>query len=100
MPAALGEEGVGALVGDDLEVVGVTGLEEVDGSSGPHAEDDGPLDLPHGDVLRVILPVIADCVELVLEFMGERDEEGGEVCGGASDGARLIAEDILDFAPE
>ena len=51
---------------------------------------DGPLDLPHGDLLGVVLPVEAKFVELSLEFMGKGEEvgveEGGEVAsrGGFS----------------
>ena len=35
------------------------------------AEDDGPLCLSHGDMLGVVVPVIAELVELLLEFMGD-----------------------------
>ena len=62
----------GAFVGDDLEVVRSTGVEEVDGRGGPVKEDDGPLFLSHGDVLGVVVPVIAENVELSLKFMGDR----------------------------
>ena len=70
-PFAKGDEGVGALVGNDLEIGGSTGVEEVDGRGRPVAEDDGPLFLPHGDVLGVVVPVIAENVELALKFMGD-----------------------------
>lgn len=64
------------------------------------AEDAGPLDLSHGDLLCVVVPVKAECVELALEFMGEGNkvgvEEGGEVSGGAQGGASLVSEDFLD----
>ena len=35
------------------------------------AEDDGPLLLPHGWMLGVVVPVIAELVELSLEFVGD-----------------------------
>ncbi len=44
------------------------------------AEDDGPLFLSHGDVLGVVVPVIAEVVELSLKFVGDGEEEG--VVGG------------------
>ena len=48
---------------------------EVDGRGRPSTEDDGPLFLSHGDVLGVVVPVITECVELALKFMGDgRDE--------------------------
>ena len=50
---ALGDEVGGAPVGDDLEVGGATGVEEVDGGRGPLTEEDGPLFLSHGEVLGV-----------------------------------------------
>ncbi len=40
------------------------------------AEDDGPLFLSHGDVLGVVVPVIAEGVELSLEFVGDGRDEG------------------------
>ncbi len=39
------------------------------------AEDDGPLFLSHGDVLGVVVPVIAEVVELSLKFMGDGEYE-------------------------
>ena len=77
---ALSDEGSGALLRDDLEVVGATGVCEIDGRGGPLAEDDGPLLLSHGDVLGVVVPVIAEVVELSLKFVGDGEEEG--VVGG------------------
>ncbi len=44
------------------------------------AEDDGPLFLSHGDVLGVVVPVIAEDVELSLKFMGDGEYEG--IVGG------------------
>ena len=70
-PLALSDEVGGAFVGDDLEVVGSTGVEEVDGRGWPVSEDDGPLFLSHGDVLGVVVPVKAENVELSLEFVGD-----------------------------
>ena len=77
---ALGDEGVGAFVGDDLKVVRATGVGDVDGRCGPVSEDNGPLLLSHGDVLGVVVPVIAKYVELSLEFVGDGEDEG--VVGG------------------
>ena len=65
-----GDEVCGALVGNDLEVVGSTGVSEVDGRRRPLAEDDGPLLLPHGDVLGVVVPVVAEVVKLSFEVHG------------------------------
>ena len=42
---------------DDMQFFGVTGLEDIDWWSGLVSEDDGTLDLSHGDVLCVVLPV-------------------------------------------
>ena len=44
------------------------------------SEEDGPLFLSHGDVLGVVVPVVAECVELALKFMGDGEYEG--VIGG------------------
>ena len=77
---ALSDEGSGAFVGDDLEVEGATGVCEIDGRGGPVSEDDGPLLLSHGDVLGVVVPVIAEGVELSLKFVGDGEEES--VVGG------------------
>ena len=63
---ALGDEGRGALLWDDLEVVGAKGVEDVDGRRRPVSEDDGPLLLSHGDVLGVVVPIIAEGFELAL----------------------------------
>ncbi len=46
------------------------------GGVGHVAEDDGPLFLSHGDVLGVVVPVIAKDVELSLEFVGDGEDEG------------------------
>ena len=40
------------------------------------AEDDGPLLLSHGDVLGVVVPVIAEGIELSLKFLGDGRDEG------------------------
>ena len=74
MPASLpslGDEACGAFVGNDLKIVRSTGVEEVDGRGWPVPEDDGPLFLPHGDMLGVVVPVIPEYVELSLEFVGD-----------------------------
>lgn len=72
---ALGDEGVCALVGDDLEIVGATSVVEVDGRCGPLPEDYCPDLLPHGDVLGVVVPVKEEGVELVVEFVGGGEHE-------------------------
>ena len=77
---ALSDEGCRAFLWDDLEVVGATGVGDVDGRCGPASEDDGPLLLSHGDVLGVVVPVVAKDVELSLDFVGDRKDEG--VVGG------------------
>ena len=56
MTLALSDEGHGTLVGDDLNVVGATGMGDIDEGRGPLAEDNGPLFLPHGRVLGVVVP--------------------------------------------
>ncbi len=68
------------------------------------AEDDGPLFLSHGDVLGVVVPVIAEGVELSLKFMGDGRDDGivgvweevrwTEECEGFG------AEEVMDFAPD
>ena len=101
---ALSDEGSGALLRDDLEVVGATGVCEIDGRGGPLAEDDGPLFLSHGEVLGVVVPVIAENVELSLKFVGDGEYEGivgGRVMvPGAEEGACFGLEEGLDFAPD
>jgi len=77
---ALSDEVSGALLRDDLEIVRATGVGDIDGWSGPRTKDDGPLFLSHGDVLGVVVPVIAEGVELSLEFVGDGEDEG--VVGG------------------
>ncbi len=68
------------------------------------AEDDGPLLLSHGDVLGVVVPVIAEGVELSLKFMGDGGDEGIvgvlEEVLGAEEGEGFVAEEIVDFAPD
>lgn len=59
---ALGDEGTSTLLRDDLEVVGATGVREIDGWRGPLSEDDGPLFLSHGEVLGVVVPgILSSC---------------------------------------
>ena len=63
------------------------------------AEDDGPLLLSHGDVLGVVVPGIAECVELSLKFVGDRKDEGivgGRVkVLGSEEGEGFVAEESL-----
>ena len=68
---ALSDEGSGSFVGDDLEVVGLAGVEEVDGRGGPVSSNEGPLFLPHGRVVGVVVPGIAESVELSLKLVGD-----------------------------
>ena len=99
---ALGDEGCGAFVGDDLEVVWATGVEEVDGRRGPVSEDDGPLFLSHGDVLGVVVPIIAEGVELALKFVGDGRDDGVvgvlEEVLGSSECEGFGPEDIVDLS--
>ena len=66
------------------------------------AEDDGPQFLSHGEVLGVVVPVIAERVELSLKFMGDGEYEGivggWEVFVGAEKGTSLGVEKVVDFA--
>ena len=68
------------------------------------AEDDGPLFLSHGDVLGVVVPVIAENVELSLKFMGDGEYEGivGGGCEvlGAEEGFSFGAEEVVELAPD
>ena len=101
---ALSDESGGAFVGDDLEVEGSTGVEEVDGRGGPVSEDDGPLFLSHGDMLGVVVPGIAKCVELSLKFVGDGEDEGivggREIVFGSEEGEGFGLEEGLDFTPD
>ena len=102
---ALSDEGCGALLWDDLEVVRATGVCDIDGRRRPLAEDDGPLFLSHGDVLGVVVPVIAEGVELSLKFVGDGRDEGiigigEEVTSLSEEGESLVAEEIVDLAPD
>ena len=73
---------------------------DVDGSCGLVSEDDGPLFLSHGDVLGVVVPVVAEGIELSLKLVGDREDEG--VIGGrvkvlgAEKGEGLALEESLD----
>ena len=60
------------------------------------SEDDDPLFLSHGDVLGVVVPVIAESVELSLKFMGDGRDEGVVVVGEEV----LGAEECEGFGPE
>ena len=98
---ALGGEGFGTLLRDDLEVVGATGVCDVDGWRRPVAEDDGPLLLSHGDVLGVVVPVVAEGIELALKFVGDEEDEGvggrRMVVPGAEESEGFGLEECLDF---
>jgi len=101
---ALSDEGGGSLVGDDLEVVWVTSVEEIDGRRGPLAKDDGPLLLSHGNVLGVVVPIVAEGIELSLEFVGDGRDEGvvgiWEIVTVAEEGESRAADEIVDLAPD
>jgi len=80
------------------------GLGRVDGRGGPVAEDDGPLLLPHGDMLGVVVPVKTESVELSLEFTDD-GEYGGIVGGrcvvdGTEEGEGFVTEECQDFTPD
>ena len=99
-----GDEGAGARLRDDMEVIGATGVEEVDGGRGPMTEDDGPTFLSHGDVLGVVVPVIAEGIDLSLKVVGDGKDEGvfgGQVVVlGSEECVCLSFEEILDLAPD
>ena len=101
---ALGDEVSGALVGDDLKVVGTTGVKEIDGRRRPLSEDDGPLNLSHGDVLGVVVPVIAEGIELSLEFVGDGRDEGIvgilEEVFGTSECEGLGPDEVVNLSPD
>ena len=101
---ALGDEVGRALLRDDLEIIGSTGVCEVDGRRGPLSEDDGPLLLSHGDVLGVVVPGIAEVVELSLEFVGDGRDEGvvgvREEVLGAEESEGFVSDDIVDLSPD
>ena len=68
------------------------------------SEDDGPLLLSHGDVLGVIVPGIAEGIELSLELLGDGRDDG--VVGvkkevlGAEESVGFGPEEIVDFSPD
>ena len=68
------------------------------------SEDDGPLFLPHSDVLGVVVPGIAEGIELSLEFMGDGRDAGvvgvKEEVLGAEEGEGFGAEEIIDLSPD
>jgi len=101
---ALGDEGPGTFLRDDLEVVGATSVCDVDGRCGPMSEDDGPLLLSHGDVLGVVVPLEAEGIELSLKLVGDGEDEGvmgGRVkVPGAEKGEGLALEESVDFTPD
>jgi len=100
---ALSDEVGGALLRDDLKVVGSTGVCEIDGWGGPGTKDDGPLFLSHGDVLGVVVPVIAEGVELSLKFVGDgRDDRivvVRDVVLVTEEGECFVADEIVDLSP-
>ena len=67
------------------------------------AEDDGPLLLSHGDVVGVVVPVIAEGIELALKFVGDGRDEGivgiWEVVLMAEEGEGFVADEIVDLTP-
>ena len=101
---ALGDEGPGTFLRDNLKVVRATGVCDIDRRHGPESEDDGPLLLSHGDVLGVVVPVIAEGIELSLEFVGDGKDEGivgrRVVVLGTEEGECFSFGEILDFAPD
>ena len=101
---ALSDETSGALVGDDLEVVRATGVQEIDRRLRPLAGDDDPLFLSHGDVLCVVVPIIPEGVELALKFAGNGRDDGIvgvlEEVIGASECECFGAEEIVYFTPD
>ena len=68
------------------------------------SEDDGPLFLSHGEVVGVVVPVIAENVELSLEFVGDGRDEGIvgilEEVFGTSECECFVAEEAVDFTPD
>ena len=68
------------------------------------SEDDGPLLLSHSDVLGVVVPVIAEGIELSLEFEGDGEYDG--IVGGlvmvpgTEEGAGFGLEEGLDLTPD
>ena len=64
------------------------------------SEDDGPLILSHGDVLGVVVPIVAEGIELSLKLVGDGEDEGvigGRVeVPGAEKGEGLALEESLD----
>ena len=68
------------------------------------AEDDGPLFLSHGDVLGVVVLVIAENVELSLEFEGDGRDDGvvwvRDEVTIAEESEGFVAEEVMDFTPD
>ena len=68
------------------------------------AEDDGPLFLSHGDMLGVVVPVVAEGVELSLEFEGDGRDDGvvevGDEILMAEESEGFGAEEIVDLSPD
>ena len=68
------------------------------------AEDDGPLLLSHGDVLGVVVPVIAEGIELSLKFVGDGRDEGiigrRMVVPGAEESEDFGLEERFYFLPD
>ena len=68
------------------------------------SEDDDPLLLSHGDVLGVIVPGIAEVMELTLEFLGDGRDDGvvgvKEEVLGAEESVGFGAEEIVDLSPD
>ena len=64
----------------------------------------GPLFLPHGDVLGIVVPREAECIHLSFEFEGDGRDDGvvgvGEEFTIAEEGDNLVAEEVMDIAPD
>jgi hypothetical protein len=101
---ALDDEVSGAFVGDDLKVVRTTGVKDIDGRRRPESEDNGPLNLSHGDVLGVVVPIIAEGIEFSLEFSGDGRDDGvvgvGEEVFGTSECKGLGTDEVVDLSPD
>ena len=68
------------------------------------SEDDGPLLLSHSDMLGVVVPGIAEGIELSLKFEGDGEYEGiagGRVMvPGSEESEGLVTEESDDCTPD
>ena len=73
------------------------------GGRRPVSEDDGPLFLSHDDVLGVVVPVIAEGIELSLKFTGDgrydRIVVVRDVVLVTEEGECFVAEEIVYLSP-